>query len=286
VAKVSYACQERRGRPEGIFRIRGIVYARQVIHRLIVLSFAFCLLVPCRAWPIGLPPTPASLAGESLEFRIRWGVIPAGRAFLEVLDDGGGTLRFRARAQTLPVINAIYPVQDFIESRVSLPGAQVLRYYKKAKEGWGRARETEVLFDHPAGLARSFKDGEPDKTVKITADVQDPLSCFYAFRTAAWKEGQPYSLDITDGSKLVTGKVSIIGRETVKTGAGSFRTVIVEPKIEGIGGVFRKSPGARILIWLTDDEWRRPVKLQSEVIVGAFTAELESVRAQVGIPAR
>ena len=54
--------------------------------------------------------------------------------------------------------------------------------------------------------------------------------------------------------------------------------MLVEPKLEGIGGVFKKSPGARVLIWLTYDARRLPVKLQSKVAVGHFTAELTKVR--------
>ena len=270
--------EQGRGDPQTVSCGPLIVYAAPVLHRLLFLLFALFILTAVRAWSLAPPTNLAQLAGENLEFRIRWGVIPAGRASLEVLDDGNGQLRFRARAQTLPLLNAIYPVKDLIESKISLPGPQVLRYYKKSKEGWGKTREREVLFEPAGGVARAFQDGEKLKTLNVPPEVQDPLSCFYAYRTAVVEDDQTFNLDITDGKKLITGTVSIVGRETLKTEAGTFRTVIVEPKMEGIGGVFRKSPNARILIWLTDDQWRRPVKLQSEVVVGSFTAELVSVR--------
>jgi len=250
------------------------MYALPVFHRVLFIACALFAMSAGWGWCLTPPPTLAQLAGETLEFRVRWGVIPAGRAFLEVIGDADGRLRFRARAQTLPFLNAIYPLRDVIESRVSLPGPQVLRYYKKSKEGWGRPRENEVLFDPEAGVARYFRDGKPKKTFAVPPDVQDPLSCFYAYRTSAVMDDRIFNVDITDGSKLITGTVSIVGRETVETDAGTFRTVVIEPKMEGIGGIFRKSPNARILIWLTDDEWRRPVKIQSEVVVGSFTAEL------------
>jgi len=51
----------------------------------------------------------------------------------------------------------------------------------------------------------------------------------------------------------------------------------VEPKMEGLTGVFQKSPKARILVWLTDDKRRLPVRLKSEVIVGAFTAQVTAI---------
>jgi hypothetical protein len=47
--------------------------------------------------------------------------------------------------------------------------------------------------------------------------------------------------------------------------------------MEHIGGVFQKSPGAKLQIWVTADEWRLPVKIESKVVVGSFSAELDSV---------
>lgn len=221
------------------------------------------------------PPTLSSLAGERLEFKVRWGVLPAAKASLEVLDAGNGRLRLKARARTRAYIDAVFPVRDRIESIVLLPGPRVLRFQRDTREGWGDSRHVDVIFDPELGTAKYFRDGEHRKTLLVPPGIQDPLSVFYAYRTLDLPADEDAYLDITDGKKIVTGVVKILGRERVKTPAGSFATVIVEPMIEGIGGVFKKSPGARILIWLTDDAWRRPVKLQSEVIVGAFTAELD-----------
>jgi hypothetical protein len=246
-------------------------------HRYVFLLCLCALLLGSGSTALEPPVPLPRLAGETLEFRVRWGIIPAAKATLEAVEEGGGKLRLRARAETLPVVRTVYPVQELIESTVTLPGARVARYYKKGKEGWGsKQHEEEIVFDHAAGLANYEKDGKPKEPLKVPPDVHDPLSCFYAYRTMAIGD-QPISLEITDGRKLVSGSVSVLRRETVETPAGAFRTIVIEPKIEGIGGIFKKSPGARILIWLTDDQWRRPVKLQSKVIVGHFTAELVKI---------
>ena len=65
-------------------------------------------------------------------------------------------------------------------------------------------------------------------------------------------------------------------RETVEVPAGSFDTWLLEPSLEHVGGVFKKSPNARMRIWITADQRRILVKLSSKVIVGHFTAELLS----------
>jgi hypothetical protein len=220
------------------------------------------------------PPSLSSLAGENLQFRVLWGFIPAGEASLRVIDAGDGRITFRAEARSLPYIDTVYPVRDTIESTLLVEGSKVLRFYKRSKEGHGREKEEEVLFDTAQGIAHLYRPGKPLKTLLVPPGVQDPLSCFYYYRSLDLPADREVSFDITDGSKLTTGTVRVIGREEIETPAGVFRCVIVEPKVEGIGGIFGKSPGARILIWLTDDGWRRPIKLQSNVVIGHFTAEL------------
>ena len=183
------------------------------------------------------------------------------------------------------MVRAIYPVRDDIDSTVSPPDLAVARFYKKAKEGWGaKTRRDEVLFDLDMGMSRYFKNNKFRRTLLVPPGVQDPLSSFFAYRTRDVPEDEDVVIDITDGAKLVTGVTSVLDRQVVKTPAGTFKTVRIEPKIEGIGGIFAKSPGARIFIWLTDDEWRRPVKMQSKVVVGHFTAELVKVIPPAGRP--
>lgn len=236
----------------------------------------------CGAHALEPPPTLQSLVGERLEFRVRWGVIPAASASLEVLDVGHGKIKLRALARTTAVVHAIYPVRDQIDSTVSLPDGRVSRYFKTSREGWGRTRRVEVLFDPVVGTSRYFRDEAFQRLLLVPRGVQDPLSSFYAYRTRQAPLDGEVTLDITDGKKLVTGVTAVRGREVVETPAGRFHTVRIEPMIEGIGGVFKKSPGARLFIWLTDDRWRRPVKMQSKVVVGHFTAELVKIIPPAG----
>lgn len=228
------------------------------------------------------PPELASLAGERLEFRLRWGVITAAEATLEVEALPSGELLFRATARTVPFLDVIYPVRDLVESNVRLPGPRAKHYYKRAREGHGEARTEEIFFDSTSGQARLERNGEVLETLTVPAEVQDPLSCLYAYRAAVVADDGTIELPITDGKRVINGRVRVHGRETLDTPAGRFDTVIVEPDIEALGGIFKKSPGARIFIWLTDDKWRRPVKLQSKVSVGHFTAELVSWRHEPG----
>ena len=224
------------------------------------------------------PPTLESMVGERLEFRLRWGVIPAADAQLEVLPtDDANRIMFRASAETLAYVGMIYPVREVIESTVGLPGPKALRYAKTGRQGREKHRDQEVLFDLETGTAQYRRNEDLRDPIEVPPDIQDPLSCFYVFRTLPVPESGAVSLNVSDGKKVVHGVVKLIGKETVETPAGTFETVIIEPELEGLGGIFKKSPGARILIWITDDDRRMPVKMQSEVSIGHFTAVLTKV---------
>jgi hypothetical protein len=242
-------------------------------HLFSCLLLAFLLASPALALtdPVGIE----ELVGETLCFRVYWTGIPAAEAQLKVERAGPDTLRFVSTAKALSAVRLIYPLDSRLESEVRIPGIQPLRYRKSGREGWGKEHEREVVYDIAAGTSLYYRDDKLRTTLKIPPDTQDPLSCFFFYRTSPVADDQPVDLHVDDGKRLVEGTVSIVGREKITVPAGTFSTVIVEPKLEGIGGIFAKSPGARLLLWLTDDKWRRPVKMRSEVVVGSFTALLE-----------
>ena len=64
-------------------------------------------------------------------------------------------------------------------------------------------------------------------------------------------------------------------RETIKTDLGTFKTVKVEPVLDG-DGIFNSS--GRIFIWFTDDEKRLPVLMQCEIKLGSIKAELKKAK--------
>ncbi len=223
-----------------------------------------------------------ALAGERLEFAVRWGFLPAARAVLEVIPEGPDRLRLRSSSRTLPWLDAFYPVQDELESVLETAESRVVFFRRRSRTGWREPVEEEVRFE--AGAALYSRDGVLRRTLPVPAGVQDPLSSLFAYRTLPTPFDAEARFDVTDGLVLIVGAVVPGVRETVETPVGTFQTVRVEPLLEGIREVFPRRPGARVVLWLTDDRWRRPVRLESEVAVGSFVAELIRVVAPAPFP--
>ncbi|HNX51814.1 MAG TPA: DUF3108 domain-containing protein, partial [Thermoanaerobaculaceae bacterium] len=70
-------------------------------------------------------------------------------------------------------------------------------------------------------------------------------------------------------------QVKILGREHIRTPAGEFDCIAVEPILKA-GGVFKSS--GRLVIWLTADERRMPVLMKSKVIIGSVSVVLEEAK--------
>jgi hypothetical protein len=109
--------------------------------------------------------------------------------------------------------------------------------------------------------------------------VFDPLSLLYHLRELDLTPGKTHRFAVFADGKIYTLEANVTGRRRLETPAGTFNTVIVEPKMQG-GGVFRDED-ANLTIWYTDDARHIPVRIRSEVKVGTITATLRAIR--VGI---
>ncbi len=225
-------------------------------------------------------PTQAFRPGERLTFVLKWTIIPAGEAVLEVLHQehmaGIDAHHFVLTARSNAFVDPFYMVRDRIDAWADATMQRSLLYRKKQHEGSTR-RDITVSFDWEDMTVQYINQGEVREPIFITAGTFDPLSIFYWSRSANLVVGGRIQRSVTDGKKHVLGVADVVRRETVKVSAGTFDTFLIEPDLAHVGGVFEKSPDAKIQLWVSADHRRLPVKLKSKVIVGSFSGELVSM---------
>ena len=217
--------------------------------------------------------------GEKLTFQVRWAFIPAGEAVLEVYPietmNGRKVYHFVLTARSYPVVDLIYKVRDRIEAYTDEKLSHSI-LYKETKEG-KRKKKVVLSFDWEKGEAQRSNFGEKRAPVPIKPGTFDPLSVYYALRLHDLKENMELEKPLTDGKKWILGRARVVKREKVTVLSGTYDTYLVEPNLEHIGGVFKKSKDAKLKIWVTADPRRIPVKIKSKVAVGSFVGELMSV---------
>jgi len=249
----------------------------------IFFSFVAALLLtthPVQAEGDGPASLTAFQPGERLTFALKWTIVPAGTAVLEVLPRehmaGLDAFHFVLTARSNAFVDAFYTVRDRIDSWADAAMQRSLLYRKKQREGSTR-RDITVTFDWDAMTAQYVNGNDVREPIAITEGSFDPLSIFYWSRFAPLAVGRRLQRPVTDGKKHVLGIAHVVRRESIRVPAGRFDTFLIEPDLRHVGGVFEKSPEAKLQLWVTADRRRLPVKLKSKVVVGSFTGELTTM---------
>ncbi len=221
---------------------------------------------------------------EKLTFAVKWAFIHAGDAVLEIYPiesiKGIPSYHFVMTARSSDFVDLFYKVRDRIDSYTDIHMTHSLLYMKR-QEGKSK-RDIVVDMNWEKGVAQYSNFGEKAEPISILPGAFDPLSIFYFFRTQDLDDNTIINTPVTDGKKCVMGNAKVIRRETIRVPTGSYDTYLVEPEMEHIGGVFKKSKNAKLFIWVTADNKCIPVRIESEVAVGSFVAEL--VSCEMGSP--
>jgi hypothetical protein len=207
--------------------------------------------------------------GERLEFIVRYGPIKAGSAVMEVekiVDCGGrDTYHVFSTAKSSAFFSLFFKVDDKVESYIDTQGIYSCRFEKHIREG-GFKDDKATNFDQINHLAITGKD-----TIKTYPFVQDMLSAFYYARTQDLEVGKPLFIDNHTDRKNYPIEVKVHRRQRVKTRAGTFNCLLLEPVLR-TAAIFENK--GRLLVWVTDDRFKMPVMMKSKVIIGSITTEL------------
>lgn len=228
--------------------------------------------------------------GEKLTFEINYGFVTAGEAVMEI-DPVIQTINGRKCYDITFTVNSsssfdwVYKVRDYYKTYVDVEGLFPWRFEQHIKEG-NYQRDFEAIFDQQNLKAKTYTgDKEPKKfegEFDIPLYAQDAMSAFYFSRTLDFdrmKEGDKITLQNFYKDKTYPLDVKFLGKETIEVPAGEFRCIKLEPLVQE-GGLF-KSEGS-IIVWLTDDDRRLPVKVKTQVIIGSIDADLSSYSGLAG----
>jgi Protein of unknown function (DUF3108) len=221
--------------------------------------------------------------GEKMSFILKYGIIPAGTATLEVHDmdhiNDVKAYHFVLTARSNSFIDIFFKVRDRIDSYTDTNMNHSLYYHKDQMEGKTR-RDIKVIFDWEKNQSTYVNFDTDSKVIDQLPGTFDPLSVFYYSRLLNLNEKKEFEHPISDGVKNLMGVLRVIGRETINVPAGTYKTVVIEPDLKNVEGVFSKKQRAKIKLWVTDDDRRLLVQMKSAAIVGSFVAELVAVEGQ------
>jgi Protein of unknown function (DUF3108) len=237
------------------------------------------------AAPVVIPTLQAPVAGyvfparQTLTYAVDWRVFQAGTAVFH-LEQQGDLLKVGATADTLGAVNMLFPVVDRFQAGLDTKTGCSSGFAKQLQEG-RRKVSSDLKFDYNAGKQTQVeknlvKGTEKTQTASIPACVTDSLSAIFYAASQRLVVGQDVRFPLADSMRTVTVAMKVEAKEEVRTPAGTFQTVRVQPTAEE--GIV-KSRG-NIWIWYTDDARHMPVQMRARLFWGTITFHLQSVEAK------
>ncbi|MDP3830078.1 MAG: DUF3108 domain-containing protein [Ignavibacteriaceae bacterium] len=218
--------------------------------------------------------------GEKLTFDVKYGFVTAGVAIMSITKirriSGRNAYHVNFEVNSIPSFDWVFKVRDKYESYVDVEGLFPWRFEQHIREG-NYSRDFSAFFDQRRGRAKTSEGEYP-----IPKNVHDIISAFYFARTVNYSNmevGDKIELKNFYKDKVFDLDVKFLGRERITVAAGTFDCVIVEPLVQE-GGLF-KSEG-NIVIWLSDDTLKVPIKVKTKVVIGSIDAELTSFEGLAG----
>ncbi len=214
--------------------------------------------------------------GERLTYSLYWFGIHVGNAELEAAGSSGMVI-IKSQVHSTPVISAFYKVDDRSESMV-VNGVPVNFRIKQQEGKYSSDKETIFDRDKKHVTFFNYRKGTKDDYPIQSNELWDLISGFYYIRTQPFEVGKTIRIDIFDSNKFFQAEVYVIGKEQLKFSEGkTLDTVKVKPVLKSEGLFQNKGD---ILIWLTDDDNKTPVKVETKVPIGKVVAILKKLETE------
>ncbi len=225
----------------------------------------------------------AFTVGEKLNYDIVYGPVVAGTATISIPSyvyyAGRKCFKVEFSMRSTKFFDFFFKVRDNYLSYMDVQGLFPWKFEQHVREG-GYKKDFTAWFNQINHTAETSNGGP----YKIKPYTQDAVSTFFYARTLNYdtlKIGQEVRFSNFYIDKVYPLNVKYLGQQDIKTKAGKFHCQIIEPVIVK-GGLFKNT--GRIVIWISDDSLKIPIKVETEVLIGSVVAELVSYNGLAGTP--
>ena len=213
--------------------------------------------------------------GEWLKFELHYGILTAGYSTLEIKNTKNkNQFLVEGNGYTTGMFKWFFKVKDnyktYINKETLLPDL----FKRKVYEG-GYTIDRKIKFNRIKNRSKVFNlENKTDTIIDITPTSGDMISSFYyARRYSADKLdiGSVLYFDVFMDYSIFKFSLKFLGRETINTKFGKIKCLKFAPGVQG-GRVFKDDES--VIMWITDDENKIPIRIKSSLRVGAIKIDL------------
>ena len=255
------------------------IMSLSVVMRLNPLLLLPALLLASAA-PLGA--TPALGDGESLTYRVSWGIFfHAGEISISAHaappENGHPRLQVTTTTATRGLARVLFTFDARADSFFDVHTGRLLSTVETSKSAKKETRNS-VVFDYAKSTASYVNEITPDKTTTLPMPAGEPMDLIMSLvQTRTWnlKPGEKRDALVLFDDEFYELTIHAEEYEDVTTPLGSFHTLVLVPLMEKTPpkGMFKRGSGVKV--WISQDALHLPVKFQVEFKFGAGVASLE-----------
>ncbi|MCB0322269.1 MAG: DUF3108 domain-containing protein [Bdellovibrionales bacterium] len=222
-------------------------------------------------------------------YKVSWQGIPVAEARVVVDDEQLGdrpALKVKASAQTGDFIDIFYKLRFTSESVFDAHSFQPARFYSLQREN-SREKFREVSFSDDgviqANYIKNGKDREPREFRSENATF-DPISAAFLARSLPLDMGAKKEFDVFNGKHRFLISFDIAAREVIEVRGRKYDAIKVYPTVQKLTDSEGEQRLKYAAIWISADDNREVLKLESKVLVGTVDAELVRFEPEVTAP--
>ncbi|MEO7539748.1 MAG: DUF3108 domain-containing protein [Pyrinomonadaceae bacterium] len=264
---------------------------RLVILKLVTLTFLAMLSAPSLwAQTNGHAVAGAErFVGETLKYdgninkSLFRGISIAELSFLTTAVPGTNNVLIKSEAVSKGTLLKLFRY-SFLQQYNSTVDGATFRILKTGKHDVQkqRVRDSEAVFDYSQKRVIFVETDPRDPTrpprriaSEIGDQMYDMITAIYATRAMPLAVGKRFEFPVSDSGLVYTVPIVVTGREIQKSVAGKVACFIVEPEIFGPNRLIEQK--GRMVIWITDDDRRIPVRAQMHTTYGRIDIKLKSI---------
>jgi Protein of unknown function (DUF3108) len=227
-------------------------------------------------------------AGEELTYKIYYNLnfvwVPAGEVVFKVWEGKDNQFHFQAFGRTYNSYEWFFQVNDSYESWID-KNTLLPNYSERSVNEGGYHIYERIQFDQPGKkmtVWRAPQKGKPETKTEhsVKSKVFDVLSTMYYLRTIPFVErgtGSTENFSIFMDQAEYPLKMRYKGATPSKKvhGMGRYKTLRFQPDVIA-GNVFTED--TKMSVWVSDDQNRIPVLIESPVSVGSVKVVLKSYK--------
>lgn len=235
-----------------------------------------------------LPPgNHANLRPVALEYTLDWNHrVNAGRVEISIVKSTENDGRFvgDAEGRSTGFARLLYPYDFRAKSIVDQTSLRPLTFQLVERER-GSENSYDIIFETKRQIFTTTSK-QKEETVSNTGRFrfdfgQDALSSAFYLRSQALKDGDEISMVVTPFNRPYLANFKVLGRESHDVKGKTYETIKLDAHIGKVNPDLSIKSYEKVkstTLWFSDDEYRIPLELQSQLTFGYVSARLDEMK--------